>query len=107
MQTSNRFFDDLAKMAGGAASALVGIKQELDAMVRQQLERAVASLDLVTRDEFEAVRALATNARAAQESLEQRVAALEARLGATGGEAAAKPAADDLAGGTDATSSPG
>jgi BMFP domain-containing protein YqiC len=53
------------------------------------------------------VRALATNARAAQESLEQRVAALEARLGATGGEAAAKPAADDLAGGTDATSSPG
>ena len=103
MQTSNRFFDDLAKMAGGAASALVGVKQELDAMIRQRLERAVASLDLVTRDEFEAVRALATNARAAQERLEQRIAALEARLGSTGPEAAA----DDAAAGTDAASSPG
>jgi hypothetical protein len=103
MQTSNRFLDDLAKMAGGAASALVGIKQELDAMVRQRLERAVASLDLVTRDEFEAVRALATNARAEQESLQQRVAALEARLGAAGPQAAT----DDAAGGTDAPSSPG
>ena len=103
MQTSNRFFDDLAKMAGGAASALVGVKQELDAMVRQRLERAVASLDLVTRDEFEAVRALAANARAAQESLEQRLAALEARLAATGPEATA----GDAAAGTDAASSPG
>ncbi|MFZ1416370.1 MAG: accessory factor UbiK family protein [Defluviicoccus sp.] len=106
MQTSNRFLDDLAKMAGGAASALIGVKQELDAMVRQRLERAVASLDLVTRDEFEAVRALAANARTAQEGLEQRVSALEARLGATGPEAAAKLAAD-AADGADATSSPG
>lgn len=106
MQTSNRFLDDFAKMAGGAASALIGVKQELDAMVRQRLERAVASLDLVTRDEFEAVRALATKARAAQESLEQRVTALEARLGSTGPEAAAKPVAD-AADGRDDTSSSG
>lgn len=106
MQTSNRFLDDLAKMAGGAASALIGVKQELDAMVRQRLERAVASLDLVTRDEFEAVRALATNARAAQESLEQRLAALEARLGVTGAQAAANPAADSPDAG-DETASPG
>lgn len=99
MQTSNRFLDDLAKMAGGAASAVIGIKQELDAMIRQRLERAVASLDLVTRDEFEAVRALAMNARSAQDGLEKRVAELEARLAAGApGAAADSP---------DGTNSPG
>ncbi len=104
MQTSNRFLDDLAKMAGGAASALIGVKQELDAMIRQRLERAVASLDLVTRDEFEAVRALAMNARAAQDGLEKRVAELEARLaaGAPGANADASPDASP-----DASNSPG
>ena len=56
MQTGNRFFDDLAKVASGAASTVVGVKQELDAMVRQRIERLVADFDLVRRDEFEAVR---------------------------------------------------
>jgi BMFP domain-containing protein YqiC len=80
MQTSNRFFDDFAKVASGAASTLVGVKQELDALIRQRLERLIADLDLVSREDFEAVRATATHARAAQEELEQRVTALEARL---------------------------
>jgi len=88
MQTSNRFFDDLAKVASGAASTFVGVKQELDALIRQRIERLVHDFDLVSRDEFEAVRATAAAARAAQEELEGRVAALEACLAAAGGESA-------------------
>ena len=84
MQTSNRLLDDLAKMASGAASTLVGVKQEIDALVRQRIERLVAEFDLVRRDEFEAVRAVAANARAAQEALEERVRALEAALARPG-----------------------
>lgn len=80
MQTSNRIFDDLAKVASGAASALAGIKQEMEALVRQQVERLVAGLDLVSRDEFDAVRQMAANARAGQEELERRIAELEAEL---------------------------
>jgi hypothetical protein len=82
MQTSNRFFDDLARVASGAASTLTGIRQELDAMVRQRFERWISDMDLVTRDEFEAVKAMAANARAEQEMLAQRVAALEEKLAA-------------------------
>lgn len=78
MQTSNRLLDDLAKMASGAASTLVGVKQELDALIKQRIERLVANLDLVSRDEFEAVRAMAANARAEQQRLEERLARLEA-----------------------------
>lgn len=80
MQTSNRVLDDLAKVANGAVSTLVGIKAELDALVRQQLERLVDRLDLVPREEFDAVKAMAAKARAEQEKLERRVAELEARL---------------------------
>ncbi len=77
MQTNSRFFDDLARVASGAASTLAGMRQELDAMVRQRLERLIADMDLVTRDEFEAVKAMAANARAEQEALALRVALLE------------------------------
>lgn len=80
MQTSNRLFDDLAKVASGAASTLVGVKQEIEALAKQQVERLVGEFDLVRRDEFEAVQALAANARAEQERLEQRVRALEEKL---------------------------
>ncbi|MBK8173759.1 MAG: accessory factor UbiK family protein [Rhodospirillales bacterium] len=78
MQTSNRFFDDLAKVASGAASTFVGLKQEVEAIVRQQVERLVADFDLVRRDEFEAVKAMAANARAENDRLSARIAALEA-----------------------------
>jgi BMFP domain-containing protein YqiC len=80
MQTSNRLLDDLARVASGAASALSGVKQEIDALVRQRLDRLVAELDLVSRDEFEAMATVATNARAGQEELVVRVAELEARI---------------------------
>lgn len=80
MQTQNPFFDDLARMAGGALGALSGLKAEIEALVRQQLERFMAGADMVPRDEFEAVRALAIKARSEQEDLEARVAALEAKI---------------------------
>ncbi len=79
MQTSNKFLDDLARVANGAVTTLVGIKDEVDAAVRQRIERLLADSDLVSREEFEVVRELAANARAAQEKLEKRVAALEAK----------------------------
>ncbi len=86
MQTQNPFFDDLARVAGGALGALSGLKAEFEALVKQQLERWTSTLDLVPREDFEAVRAMAAKAREEQLALEQRVAALEARLG-LGGEA--------------------
>jgi BMFP domain-containing protein YqiC len=96
MQTSNRFFDDLAKVASGAASTLVGVKQEVDALIRQRIERLVHDFDLVSREEFEAVKATAAAARLAQERLEQRLAELEAQLGAKATAAGeSKPTADD------------
>jgi len=94
MQTQNPFFDDIARMAGGALGALSGLKGEVEALVRQQLERFMAGADMVPRDEFEAVRALAIKARTEQEDLEVRVAALEAKLAALTGEAKEVPAAN-------------
>lgn len=83
MQTNNRFFDDLARVASGAASTLAGIRQELDAMIRQRFERLISDMDLVTRDEFEAVKAMAANARAEQEILAGRIMMLEEKLSAS------------------------
>jgi len=80
MQTQNPFFDDIARVAGGALGALSGLKAEVEALVRQQFERFMAGADMVPRDEFEAVRALAIKARTEQEDLAERVAALEAKL---------------------------
>ena len=80
MQSQNRFFDDFARMAGGAMGALGGIRQEIEARLREQVEHWLASMDLVTREEFDAVHAVAAKARAEQERLERRVAAVEAAL---------------------------
>jgi BMFP domain-containing protein YqiC len=91
MQTSNRILDDLARVANGAVSTLAGIKGEIDALVRQRLERLLADAELVTRDEFQAVKAMAAKARTEQERLTKRVAALEAKLAKTAPKAAAKP----------------
>lgn len=77
MQSSNRFFDDLAKMANGAVSVATGMRQEVEQMVRQQFERFLTDRDLVTREEFEAVRVMAEKARAENEALATRLAALE------------------------------
>jgi BMFP domain-containing protein YqiC len=80
MQTENRLFDDLARVATGALGALTGVREEIEARMREQFERILDRMNLVRREEFDAVQAMAQKARAAQEALEQRVAALEARL---------------------------
>ncbi|MEK7244789.1 MAG: accessory factor UbiK family protein [Pseudomonadota bacterium] len=77
MQTRNRVLDDIAKVAGGAASVLAGVKDEIEALARARAERLLAAMELVTRDEFEAVRAMAVKARAEQERLAARLEALE------------------------------
>ena len=77
MQTRNRLFDDAARLAGGAAGTLAGIRREIEALVRQQMERILGSMDFVSRDEFEAVREMAIKARTEQEALAARLAALE------------------------------
>jgi BMFP domain-containing protein YqiC len=80
MQSQNRFFDDLARVAAGAAGALSGVRTEIEARARDQLERVLAGMDLVGREEFEATRAMAARAREEQERLLRRVEELEARL---------------------------
>jgi BMFP domain-containing protein YqiC len=77
MQTQNRIFDDIAKVAGGALSALTALKEEIEAMIRDRFERTMADGNFVRRDEFEAVKAMAALARAEQEKLEARMDALE------------------------------
>lgn len=80
MQSQNRFFDDLARVAAGAAGALSGVRTEIEARARDQLERVLAGMDLVGREEFDATRAMAARAREEQERLLRRVEELEARL---------------------------
>lgn len=82
-QTSNRLFDELAKMMTDAAGAAQGLRQEAEAVMRSQADRILADMDVVRREEFEAVKAMAEKAREENERLEARIAALEARLPAT------------------------
>lgn len=80
MQSDNRFLDDLARLATGAMGALNGARQEVDQLIRSRMERLLSDLDLVHREEFEAVREMAVRAREENERLAERVAALEASL---------------------------
>jgi BMFP domain-containing protein YqiC len=80
MQSQNRFFDDLARVAAGAMGTLSGMRSEVESRVREQLERVLAGMDLVSRDEFEAVKAMAAKARSEQEDLRRRVDELESRV---------------------------
>jgi BMFP domain-containing protein YqiC len=82
MSDRPRFFDDLAGVAGGAFSALAGLRDETEAMLRGRLDDLIQRLDLVRREEMEAVQEMAANARAGQEAAESRAAELEARLAA-------------------------
>jgi BMFP domain-containing protein YqiC len=88
MQFDHRLIDDLARVAGGALGTLAGMREEVEARLRQEFQRILGGADLVTREEFEVARAMAAKARAENEKLAQRVAALEAKLGV----GAAKPA---------------
>jgi len=87
-QTSNRLFDEMARLMGDAASVAQGVRREAETVFRTQMERFVNDLDLVKREEFDVVREMASKAAVENEKLKKRVAELEARLG---GEAASQP----------------
>jgi BMFP domain-containing protein YqiC len=81
MQTENPFLDGLAKFFTDAAGAANSLRSEIDTFVRQRLEKLVADMDFVPREEFEAVKAMAAKARTENERLAARLAEVEGRLG--------------------------
>ena len=78
MQSENRLFDDLAKLVNGAAGTLAGMGREAEAATREKAKEWIGGLDFVSRDEFEAVKAIAIAAREEAEALRARLDALEA-----------------------------
>ena len=82
MQSQNRVLDDLARVASGALGVAAGLREEVEARLREQFERVLLRMDVVSREEFEVVQAMAAKAREEQERLAERLAALEARLAA-------------------------
>jgi BMFP domain-containing protein YqiC len=80
-QTSNRFFDEIGRLMNDAAGAAQGVKREIDTVVRNQAEKILHDLDIVKREEFEAVKAMARIAREENEALKARIVALEGKLG--------------------------
>lgn len=82
-QTSNRLFDELARLMTDAANVAQGVQREASTAIRSQADRWVTELDLVRREDFEAVKEMASRARAENERLAERIAALEAKLAAS------------------------
>ena len=79
-QTTGRFFDELGKLITDAAGAADGVRKEIETVVRGQAERVLRDLDVVQREEFEAVKAMAQKAREENEALKAKIAALEAAI---------------------------
>lgn len=79
-QTTGRFFDELGKLITDAAGAADGVRKEIEGAVRSQAERVLRDLDVVQREEFEAVKAMAQKAREENEALKARIAELEALI---------------------------
>ena len=82
-QTTNRFFDEVGRLMNDAAGVAQGVRREFDTLFRTQAERILGELDVVKREEFEAVKEMARLAREENEALKARIAALEAKLGAS------------------------
>ena len=80
-QTNNRFFDEIGRLMNDAAGAAQGVKREVDTVLRTQAEKFLRDMDLVKREEFEAVKDMARLAREENEALKSRIAALEAKVG--------------------------
>jgi BMFP domain-containing protein YqiC len=94
MQSQNKILDDMAKVASGAMGVAAGMRAEVEARFREQMERLLSQMDLVPREEFDAVKAVAVAAREEQEALSAQVAALERRIAALeAARQAGKPAA--------------
>lgn len=81
MQSENRFFDDLAKLINGAAGTVAGVGREFEINAREKAKEWVGGLDFVSREEFDAVKAVAAAAREEVESLKARLDALENSAG--------------------------
>jgi|SRR5437899_2190112 len=79
-QTTNRFFDEMARLMNDAAGVASGVRREFDNVVRNQADRILRDLDVVKREEFEAVKEMARLAREENEALKARIAVLEAKL---------------------------
>jgi BMFP domain-containing protein YqiC len=79
-QTTNRLFDEVGRLMNDAAGVATGVRREFDTMMRTQAERILRDLDVVHREEFEAVKEMARLAREENEALKARIAALEAKL---------------------------
>ena len=84
-QTTSRFFDEIARLMNDAAGVAQGVRREFDTLFRTQAERILRDLDVVSREEFEAVKEMARLAREENESLKARLAALEATVASTAG----------------------
>ncbi len=80
MQTRDKFFDDISQLMTNAAGMAQGMKTEAETAMKSWMERWLADSDLVTREEFDAVREMAVKAREENESLADRIVELEARL---------------------------
>jgi BMFP domain-containing protein YqiC len=78
-QTSNRFFDEMARLMNDAAGVAQGVRREFDTLLRSQAERILRDLDVVKREEFEAVKDMARLAREENEALKARITVLEAK----------------------------
>jgi BMFP domain-containing protein YqiC len=78
--SQNRVFDDFTRLMTDAADVAQGVRREAETMVKSQLERLLTTMDIVTREEFEAVKEMAAKARDANEKLRQRIAVLEAAI---------------------------
>jgi BMFP domain-containing protein YqiC len=78
MQSQNRIFDDLAKMMNGVAGTMAGMGREAESSMREKMREWVGGMDFVSRDEFEAVKAMAAAARDENDALRKRIEALEA-----------------------------
>lgn len=79
MQSENRFFDDLAKLVNGAAGTVAGMSREFETNAREKAKQWIGGMDFVSRDEFDAVKALAAAAREEVELLKARLDALEGK----------------------------
>jgi BMFP domain-containing protein YqiC len=88
MQTDNRLFDDFVKFVNGAAGTVAGMAREAEGATRERAREWLGGLDFVSREEFDAVKAMAVAARDENDALKARIEALEAQLGGQ----AAKPA---------------
>jgi BMFP domain-containing protein YqiC len=83
MQSQNRIFEDLSKVATSAMGTFAGVGREIETAARNRMREMVGGLDMVERDEFEAVKAMAATARAEVEVLRAEIAALRASQGGT------------------------